>query len=169
MLFRSAFSRDGAVPGWRKWSKVNSKHTPVNAVLISSIFGVILTLPALYKSPAGVPTAFYAVVSVCVIGLYLAFMIPIYLRWKVGDSFKSGPWNNGSKYKWMNVLATLEILVISIYFILPTVPSGWPGHKDFAWTSVNYAPIVTGGALIFLWIWWHLSVKKWFTGPKSNL
>ena len=167
MLF--AFSRDGAVPGWKRWSKVDKKRTPVNAVLISSIFGVILTLPALYKSSAGVPTAFYAVVSVCVIGLYLAFMIPIFLRWKAGDSFKKGEWNNGDKYKWMNLLATAEILIISIYFILPTVPSGWPGHKDFAWTSVNYAPLVTGGALIFLWIWWHLSVKKWFTGPKANI
>ena len=167
MLF--AFSRDGAVPGHKNWRKVDKRRTPVNAVLVSAFFGVLLTLPALYKSSAGVPTAFYAIVSVCVIGLYLAFMIPIYLRLRAGNSFKAGEWNNGSKYKWMNVLATLEIIVISIYFILPTVPQGWPGHKDFNWTAVNYAPIVTGGALLFLWIWWHLSVKKWFTGPKTTI
>ena len=167
MLF--AFSRDGAVPGHKHWRKVDKRKTPANAVLVSSFFGVVLTLPALYKSSAGVPTAFYAVVSVCVIGLYLAFMIPIFLRLRAGDKFKAGEWNNGSKYKWMNLLATLEIVVISIYFILPTVPQGWPGHKDFNWTAVNYAPIVTGGALLFLWIWWHLSVKKWFTGPKTTI
>ena len=167
MMF--AFSRDGAVPGHKRWRKVNANKTPVNAVLISSIAGVIITLPALWKSPTGAPTAFYAVVSICVIGLYLAFMIPIYLRWKVGDKFKVGEWNNGSKYKWMNLVATAEIAIISVYFILPFAPAGVPGNKDFTWTAVNYAPILTGGALIFLWIWWHLSVKKWFTGPKTTL
>ena len=88
MLF--AFSRDGAVPGHKNWRKVDKRRTPVNAVLVSAFFGVLLTLPALYKSSAGVPTAFYAIVSVCVIGLYLAFMIPIYLRLRAGNSFKAG-------------------------------------------------------------------------------
>ena len=73
-----AFSRDRAVPGWRLWSKVDRNGTPVNAI-IGGCRGrrCVLTLPALYKSPAGVPVAFYAVVSVAVIGLYLAFLIPI--------------------------------------------------------------------------------------------
>lgn len=167
MMF--AFSRDGAVPGHKHWRKVNANKTPVNAVLISSFIGVLITLPALWKSPSGVPTAFYAVVSVCVIGLYLAFMIPIWLRWKAGDSFKAGEWTLGSKYRWMNLVAVGEIAVISVYFILPFAPAGVPGNKDFTWTAVNYAPILTGSALIFLWIWWHLSVKKWFTGPKTTI
>ena len=167
MMF--AFSRDGAVPGSKSWRKVNEKGTPINAVLVSSVLGVVLTLPALWKSPTGAPTAFYAVVSVCVISLYLAFMIPIYLRWRMGDKFVAGEWTNGKKYKWMNFLAVLEIAVISIYFILPFAPAGTPGNKDFTWTAVNYAPLVTGGALILLWIWWHLSVKKWFTGPKRTI
>ena len=159
MLFRSH----------KHWRKVDANKTPRNAVLISSLFGVIITLPALWKSPTGAPTAFYAVVSICVIGLYLAFMIPIFLRWRAGDNFKVGEWNNGSKYKWMNLVATAEIAIIAIYFILPFAPAGVPGNKDFTWTAVNYAPILTGGALIFLWIWWHLSVKNWFKGPKTTL
>ena len=167
MLF--AFSRDGAVPGSSHWRKVDAKRTPFNAVMLSSVVAVIITLPALWKSPAGVPTAFYAVVSICVIGLYLAFMIPIYLRWKMGDSFQPGPWTLGNKYKWMNLIAVAEIAVISVYFIMPTLPAGIPWHDDFTWTAVNYAPILTIGALIFLWIWWHLSVKKWFTGPKHTV
>ena len=164
-----AFSRDGALPGSKHWSKVNSSGTPINAILISAAAGVAMTLPALYKSSAGAPTAFYAVVSVCVISLYLAFMIPIYLRWKAGDSFKPGAWTLGSKYKWMNLVAVTEIIVISVYFILPLYPSAIPFRKGFSWTSVNYAPIITGGALILLWIWWHLSVKKWFKGPIKNI
>ena len=164
-----AFSRDGAVPGGNLWKKVNKQGVPLNAVIASAIAGAILTLPALWKSPTGVPTAFYAVVSVCVISLYLAFLIPIYLRLKAGDSFKPGEWTLGSKYKWMGTVAVLEIVIISIYFILPFTPTGTPGNKDFTWTSVNYAPIVTGGALIILWIWWQASAKKWFTGPKRTI
>ena len=26
-----------------------------------------------------------------------------------------------------------------------------------------------GGALLLLWIWWHVSVKNWFTGPKTTI
>lgn len=164
-----AFSRDGAVPGGNIWKKVNKHRVPLNAVLVSSLIGVIITLPALWKTSSGAPTAFYAVVSIAVIGLYLAFLIPIYLRWKMADKFTPGQWTLGSKYKWMNVVAVIEIAIISVYFILPFTPTGIPWHKDFNWTAVNYAPILTFGALIILWIWWHLSVKNWFKGPIRNI
>lgn len=167
MMF--AFSRDGAVPGGQLWKKVNKHRVPLNAVLVSALIGVIITLPALYKSPTGAPTAFYAVVSVAVIGLYLAFLIPIYLRWKMGDKFVGGQWTLGSKYKWMNLVAVAEIAIISVYFILPFTPTGVPGNKDFTWTSVNYAPILTFGTLLILWIWWHMSVKNWFKGPVRTI
>jgi len=167
MMF--AFSRDGAVPGGERWKKVNKHRVPTNAVLASAVVAIAITLPALYKSPTGAPTAFYAVVSVAVIGLYLAFLVPIYLRLKLGNKFVQGEWTNGNKYKWMNTIAVAEIAIISIYFILPFSPAGTPGNKDFTWTAVNYAPILAGGTLIFLWIWWHLSVKKWFTGPKTTI
>jgi len=167
MMF--AFSRDGAVPGGNLWKKVNKHQVPLNAVVASAISGIVMTLPALWKSPTGAPTAFYAVVSVCVISLYLAFIIPIYLRLKAGASFKAGPWTLGSKYKWMCTIAVAEIAIICVYFILPFSPAGTPGNKDFTWTAVNYAPLITGGALIILWLWWSLSAKKWFTGPRSNI
>ncbi len=167
MMF--AFSRDGAVPGHRKLAKVNKHRVPVNGVLASAVIALIITLPALYKSPTGAPTAFYAVVSVAVIGLYLAFAIPIWLRWRHPDRFVEGEWTNGKKYKWMNLIAVAEIAIISVYFVLPFTPTGVPGNADFTWTSVNYAPILTIGTLIFLEIWWQLSVKNWFTGPKRNV
>ena len=34
---------------------------------------------------------------------------------------------------------------------------------------VNYTPIVVIGAMVALWIGWHLSAKKWFTGPKTTI
>jgi amino acid transporter len=164
-----AFSRDGVVPGHKRWAKVNKYLVPVNAVLISALIGVIITLPALWKSPRGIPTAFYAVVSIGVIGLYLAFLIPIWLRWKAGSRFKSGSWSLGKKYKWMNLLAIFEIGIITIYFILPFEPAAIPWNRKFSWVAVNYAPILVGLTLIFLWVWWRLSVRNWFKGPKKTI
>jgi amino acid transporter len=170
MLF--AFSRDGAVPGAALWSKLSSNRVPGNAVVISSIFSALITLPALVAvdiNGAPVPIAFYVVNSVAVIGLYLAFAIPIWLRWRAGDSFRPGPWTLGSKYKWMNLVAVIEILIISVYFILPFTPAAVPFAEGFSWKLVNYAPILTIGSLIVLWIGWHVSAKKWFTGPKHMI
>src|ERR1700710_991037 len=155
-----AFSRDGAIPGSAWLSKVNpTTRIPANAVVFVTAIGIIITLPAL-KSIGGVPVAFLAVVSVAVIGLYLAFAVPIFLRWRMGDAFQPGSWTNGKKYKWMNLVAVIEIGIISIYFILPFTPAGVPFNKDFAWASVNYAPVLTFGTLIILAIWWKLSAKK---------
>ncbi|MDI1289506.1 MAG: amino acid permease, partial [bacterium] len=186
MLF--AFSRDGAVPGAKIWSKLNKSRTPVYAVVAVAVAGLILTLPALWKvnigtddAPIYTVTAFFAVVSIGVLGLYLAFAIPIYYRWKRGDSFQQGSWNLGSKWKWMAPLAILEILITSVYFILPLYPAGAPGFMrgflgapsaeevPFDWKFVNYAPIVLVAIFIALWIGWHVSAKKWFTGPKNTV
>ncbi len=167
MLF--AFSRDGAVPGARLWARVNANGTPRNAVLIGALAGVVLTLPALYRAPNGAPVAFYAVVSIGVIGLYGAFAIPIWFRWRAGDSFTPGPWTLGNRYKWMNIVAVAEIVVTSVYFLLPFTPTGWPGNSGFTWTAVNYTPIVVLGALLALWIGWHTSAKHWFTGPRRTV
>lgn len=174
MLF--AFSRDGAVPGASLWARLNKSKVPVNAILISSVVAAIITLPALKEvnigtddAPIIVPVAFYAVVSVAVIGLYLAFAIPIYLRWRAGDSFQQGSWNLGNKWKWMAPIAVAEIAIISIYFVLPFTPAANPFNEGFDWKFVNYAPILTGGTLLALWIGWHVSAKKWFTGPKTTI
>ena len=173
MMF--AFSRDGAVPGSALWARINKGRVPVNAVIGSAIIGVILTIPALFPAPNGAPVAFYAVVSIGVIGLYVAFAIPIYLRWRMGSAFKQGSWNLGNHWKWMAPLAILEIAITSIYFLLPTVPQGIPGHTDadgnpdFTWAAVNYTPIVVLGVLLIITIWWAVSARHWFTGPKHTI
>ncbi|MEU0150664.1 amino acid permease [Micromonospora fulviviridis] len=163
-----AFSRDRAVPGWRLWSRVDRNGTPVNAIIAATLAGLVLTLPALYQK-AGVPVAFYAVVSVAVIGLYLSFLIPIFLRLRMGDRFVPGPWTLGRRYKLLGWIAVIEIAIISVYFVLPIVPGGVPGNAEFSWTAVNYAPLAIGGVLLGVAIWWYASARKWFTGPRRTV
>jgi amino acid transporter len=171
-----AFSRDRAVPGSKIWSALSAKRVPANAVMGVAVAAAIVTLPALIKVNVGteaepliIPVAFYAVTSIAVIGLYASFAIPIWLRWKMGDAFEPGPWTNGAKYKWMNLIAVAEIVIVSLYLMMPFVPGAVPFSDDFSWKFVNYAPIVTVGAVILLAIWWNVSAKKWFTGPISNI
>lgn len=170
MLF--AFSRDGAVPGGRLWSQLNGNRVPVYGVIVSSIIAVLLTLPALVTVDIGgapVPVAFFAVVSIGVVGLYLAFAIPIFLRWRAGDRFRPGGWTLGGKYRWMCLLAVAEIAITSIIALLPTSALGAPWTPGFAWKYVNYTIIVVPIALLLLFIYWHVSVKHWFTGPKTTI
>jgi hypothetical protein len=145
---------------------------PARAVMLVAVVAAIVTLPALVevnigteKDPIISPIAFFAVTSIAVIGLYLSFAIPIWLRWRHGENFKVGQWNNGSKYKWMNPLAVAEIVIVSIYLMLPSYIGGNPFSDLFEWKFVNYAPIVTLGALLLLTIWWQVSARRWFKGP----
>ena len=172
-----AFSRDGAIPGSPVLQRLTSSRVPANAVVFVGIAAAVVTLPALIEvnigtseAPLIIPVAFYAVTSIAVIGLYLAFAIPIWLRWRHGSRFEVGSWNNGSKYKWMNLVAVAEILIVTLYLMMPSLPGGNPfSESDFEWKFVNYAPIVTIGTLLLLTLWWFASAKNWFTGPKHTI
>jgi amino acid transporter len=170
MLF--AFSRDGAVPGHRYFSHLSPKRVPVYGVIAVAVISVIITLPALVKVDIGgapVPVAFYAVVSIGVIGLYWCFAIPIWQRLRMGDAFQRGGWTLGSRYKVVSILALLDILLVSIVAFMPTSSLGAPWYSGFAWKYVNYTILVVPAAMLLLWAYWHLSVKNWFTGPKHNI
>lgn len=174
MLF--AFSRDRAVPGHQLWSKVSATRVPANAVIVTAVVAAIITLPAIVpvKIPVnGVdvpsPVAFYAVVSIGVVGLYLCFAVPIYYRWKAGESFEQGKWNVGNKYKWMAPVAIVEIIVTSVIAMFPTSLGGMPWDPSFQWKFVNYTPLLVGGVLVLLFAYWHVSVKHWFTGPIKQV
>jgi hypothetical protein len=69
----------------------------------------------------------------------------------------------------MNPIAVAEIVIVSIYLMLPTTPAANPFRSEFEWKFLNYSPVVTLGALLLLTIWWHVSAKHWFTGPKHTI
>ncbi len=165
-----AFSRDRATPGWQLWSRVNSKGVPVAAVLGSCLLAGILTLPALSGNKAGVPVAFFAVVSIGVIALYLAYVMPVYLRWRKGDDFKPGVWTLGSKYKWLNPIAVAWVIITSIYFCLPFYgPAAVWWDDQFDWNAANFTPLVLGGLLLAITIAGLLGMNKKYTGPIRQI
>ena len=164
-----AFSRDHAVPGWRLWSKVTDSRAPRNATMLIAVCCAVVAIPALKGNSTNTPVAFFALTAITVIGLYIAYVIPIFLRWRMGDAFVAGPWTLGNKYKVLAPIAIVEVLVACFFFCMPFGPSGIPGKTGFAWDNgyVQYAPLVVGIVILLVGIWWLVSAHKWFKGPVS--
>jgi len=156
-----AFSRDGAVPGHRLWRRISSQRVPLYAVLAIGVLAWALMLPTLSNAVVG----YLVGTSIAVIGLYIAFGIPVFLRWRAGDRFERGAWHLGERYKWIDPLAIGWIILICILFMLPITPGGIPGKEEFDWNVVNYAPLTVGGAFLLFGGWYVLSAHKWFKGP----
>ncbi len=165
-----AFSRDRAVPAHKMLSKVDKNHVPRNAVIWSCVLALAVSIPALFDPlGVGVPTAFFAVVSIGTVGLYIAYVIPVYLRLRAGDSFKPGTWTLGKKYRWVNTIAVVWVVISVFYFAMPTGTFAIPGNDAFDVWLINYAPIILGIIAIAITIWWYASAKKTFTGPVRTI
>ncbi len=164
-----AFSRDGAVPGHNLWRRLNSHKTPSWAVVFVAVFAFIITIPAYKGNHAGLPVAFLAVTSISVIGLYIAYSIPVFLRWRMGDAFQAGPWTLGAKHKWINIVAIVWVGLCVIIFCLPFTPAAVPWNSSFSWSSFNYAPLVTVIVMLAVTIWYYVSARHTFKGPVHTI
>jgi len=100
-----------------------------------------------------------------VIGLYIAYIIPVYLRWRMRDKFEPGPWTLGAKYKWINLIAIVWVILCVIIFSLPFTPAAVPFGSSFSWSAFNYAPLITILVIAAVTIWYYTSAHKTFKGP----
>jgi amino acid transporter len=164
-----AFSRDRAIPGWRTWVRLSRHRVPALSVFAVAALSLVVTLPALWGTAAGIPWAFYAVVSITVIGLYIAYVAPVYLRLRAGDTFKPGAWNLGGKYRWMCTVAVVWTVIAMVIFSLPFTPAAVPWSGEFDWTAVNYAPLTVLAVIVAVGIWWLAGANKTYTGPVRTI
>jgi amino acid permease (GABA permease) len=150
-----AFSRDGALPGSALWHRVNKRtRTPTNAIWLAAAGALILGLPYLWNS-----AAYAAVTSIATIGLYIAYVSPTFLRLRQGSAFVRGPWHLGRWSYPIGVIACVWVVFITILFMLPAAsPIGW---KNF-----NYTIVAVLAVIGFAGIYWLVSARKWFTGPR---
>jgi amino acid permease (GABA permease) len=150
-----AFSRDGALPGSGVWHKVNRRtRTPTNAIWLAAAGALILGLPYLWNS-----AAYAAVTSIATIGLYIAYVSPTYLRLRQGRAFRRGPWHLGRWSYPVGIIACVWVVFITILFMLPTA-------SPIGWSNFNYTVVAVLVVIGFAGIYWLVSARKWFTGPK---
>lgn len=147
-----AFSRDGAMPGSKWWHRLDSGRTPRNAIILSAVCAFILAVPSVISD-----VAYIAVTSIAVIGLYIAYVLPILLR-LFAREFKRGPWHLGAWSRPIGIIAVIWVFCISVLFMLPTA-------NPVTVQTFNYTPVVVLGALVILVVWWLVSARHWFSGP----
>jgi amino acid transporter len=162
-----AFSRDRAIPGWPIFRRVNRDRVPFNAVIAVSFFSLLIAIPALFGKN-NIPFAFFAIAGICTVGLYLAYILPIYLRLRAGDSFTPGPWTLGSRYRVVNTLAIVFVVLVVLSLDLPYTPTGLPWNDGFDAANVNYTPFAIIIPLVFGG-WYLISAKKRYQGPVRTL
>jgi amino acid transporter len=162
-----AFSRDRGMPGWPIFRRVNRDRVPFNAVIAVSVASLAISWPALFGKN-DIPFAFYALTGICTVGLYLAYILPVYLRLRAGDDFEPGPWNLGRRYKIVNVLAILFVILVVFSLDLPYTPTGLPWNSGFDASLVNYTPFAIVLPLLF-GIWYLVSAKNKYQGPVRTL
>ena len=178
-----AFSRDGALPGSKHWHKINPKtRTPTNSVWLGVTLSAIVGAASLYVAGQGqgrYSTAFFAMTGICVIGLYIAYAIPIYLRLTNPD-FQTGPWNLKGYHKIIGWTSIIWIGFITILFFAPLFWPFWPiwgsgneikefaspGNAFFRQNNFNFTGPLILLSFLAIWLYWELSGKKWFKGPK---
>ena len=97
--------------------------------------------------------------GIAVIGLYIAFILPVILRLRLGSRFEPGAWTLGKHYKWIDAIAILWVVFI-VFIFLPPYKSSIPWTDDFSWEALNYAPILVGGALVLFGGWYLLSARS---------
>ena len=98
--------------------------------------------------------------SIAVIGLYIAYVTPTYLRLRQGENFRRGPWHLGRWSYVVGWIAVVWVVFITILFMLPTVEPDRLGQRSTtpSWPSswCSASPASTG----------LVSAKNWFTGPR---
>jgi amino acid permease (GABA permease) len=146
-----AFSRDNALPGSRLWSKVNPRtKTPTNSIWLCVVAAVILVIPAIWSL-----TAYFAVTSIAVIGLYVAYVIPVLLRRLQGKAFQPGPFSLG---RWSGVVGWIAVVWVVFICILFVLPPASPVNIN----TFNYAPIAVVVVIILAIVLWFAKGKETF-------
>lgn len=154
-----AFSRDDGIPGSRWWKRIHEKtHMPVNAIIFMGSAAILLGLSLL-----GSTVAFSAMSSIGVIGLYISYAIPQFLRLTVARKwFKRGPFHLGPLSYAIGWTGIVWCAFITVVFVLP---NEFPVNSQ----TLNYAPVAVGVTLVFSIGWWILDARKWFLGPVRNI
>ncbi|KAK1910173.1 hypothetical protein P3342_006446 [Pyrenophora teres f. teres] len=153
-----AFSRDGAIPGYKLWKKVNPKlDVPLNAMMLSMAVQLILGL--IYFGAAAAFNAFSGVGVIC---LTLSYAAPIFGSLVTGrKQVKEGAFHLGPLGTFCNVVALAWSALATPLFCMPT-------FRAVTSATMNYAAVVLASVVIISTIWYFVWGKKNYEGPPTH-
>jgi amino acid transporter len=137
-----AFARDEGMPMSALLKRVSRKHmTPAPAIwlCVAAAF-----LGAVYSG------AYAVVTSISTIGLYISYIIPVYLHLRAGSHLERGPWHLGKYSRAINFIAILWVVFLSVILSLP----------DNMRTGKSILAVT-----VLLAVWYGLHERRRFKGP----
>ena len=140
-----AFARDDGMPASTIWKRVSATHlTPAPAIWLSVAVAFVATISS----------GTYAVVtSISVIGLYVSYIVPVYLAWRARGSAREaprGPWHLGRFGSPINLAAMLWVVFITVIL---AIPDNMRAGKTIV------------GLTFALTSWYLLAERRRFRGP----
>jgi amino acid transporter len=153
-----AFSRDKGLPLSILWSKVSSKfRTPANAIWVVAALAFCCAL---------LDNVYAVVTSLSVIGLHTSYLLPLFLKLRaqykgVWTAKDNGPWSLGNWSVFVNVVAVVWILFITIDLLL--APSEVKITENYTLTYATGKAFAT--VLVLLVITYLVRARKHFEGP----
>ncbi len=139
-----AFARDNGLPLSGLWRRVSVKHqTPALSIWLCVIAAF---LAAVYSG------AYAVVTSISTIGLYVSYVLPVWLHWRSGSKLERGPWHLGKYSRIVNFVAIAWVVFLSVILCLADART---------WKSL-------AGVTILLVLWYGFKERKRFEGPVGT-
>ncbi|PYH89694.1 GABA transporter [Aspergillus ellipticus CBS 707.79] len=174
-----SFSRDRGLPGWRFFSRVNSKAVPQYSILVVTVFAFLLGLIILGSS-----AVLNDVISLAVSALYSSYLIACaLLLWKrcaggirpaseapidvivntPGAPLAWGPFYISGVLGIAVNAFTVAYLIVGVFF------SFWPDEVNPTVNSMNWAVVGTAGTCMISTIYYIFWGHRIYTGPVVEI
>ncbi|KAI9740285.1 MAG: hypothetical protein M1834_004863 [Cirrosporium novae-zelandiae] len=156
-----AYARDDCFPFSKYLAHINTTtRTPVNAVWLNTTLGILMTLLLF-----GGSVAIGAIFSIGACAAFVAFTTPIFIRvFFVRNNFRRGPWNLGRFSIPIGACACSFVVLMVPIMCFPSVRG-----DDLTASLMNWTCVVYGVPMLMVMVWWVVSARKWFKGPKVNI
>lgn len=153
-----AFARDGAIPGFRLWRKVNTRlDVPVWGVILSTVVDCLLGL--IYFGSTAAFNSFTGVATIC---LSTSYGLPILISVvRKREAVKNSTFSLGAFGYAINILTVCWIVLAVVLFCMPVSLPVTP-------SSMNYASVVFAGFAAISIVWYLVYARKHFTGPPIS-
>jgi amino acid permease (GABA permease) len=150
-----AFARDGAIPGYKLWSKVNKRlDVPLWGIILSTVVDCLLGL-IFFGSSA----AFYSFTGVATICLSTSYGLPILINVVRGrKAVKHSTFSLGKFGLAINIATICWICLAVVLFCMPVALPVTP-------SSMNYASVVFAGFATISVVWYFARARRDFKGP----
>lgn len=157
-----AFARDSGLPFSRILSHVDAKRgIPTIAVLTTTFFLALLGLLNIAST-----TAFNAILSLAVVGLYISYLLPtVLILWRrlaKPETLPYGPFKLGRLGVPINIIAIIYTVFACVFLLFPP-------YQPITPQNFNYASVVLGGVLLLSALYWFWKGRKVYNGPAVEI